>query len=157
MRASSSIGSSPGGMPPGLGLPPPPRPVSPKKSKRQVIRGGDPTPKITDEEFDGVGRALDIWERLANPGENPQATDDIFFEGNSMNFARQCELFRLESRRARDFTYANRAARDGRKQRIRFGEVAMGYTPGDEVYGALARNRQSQYEYSAKEKQKKQR
>lgn len=92
MHASSSIGPGVGGMPPGLRLPPPPRPADQEKSNRQVIREKDPLPMITSEEFGVVRRSLDIWARLENPGENPQVADEIFFGENSTKYARQGKL-----------------------------------------------------------------
>ena len=84
-----------GGLPPGLSLTPPPVALGGKTSKSQRHRDKEPTPRITTEEFKNVGRALDIWARLENPGGNPQIADDISFGEDAMKYAKHGEIVLL--------------------------------------------------------------
>ena len=134
--SSSSGGPALGGRPPGLSLPTPREAdiaeLSPKAelyTKTRRHREKEPAPRITDEEYRSVGRALDIWARLENPGGNPEANDDIFYEEGAMRYAKQGRLFSIEAHRAKNFAYANRASREAWRQKIHFGEAPDGYTP----------------------------
>ena len=144
-------------MPPGLSLPTPrdeveePVPKAALTSKARRHREKDPAPRITKDEYVSVGRSLDIWGRLENPGGNPEVTDDIFFEEKAMAYAKQGRLFCLEDRRAQNFTYANRASRVAWKQKVHFGEAPEGYTHEDEFFDLLVRRRQPQYDATVKE------
>ena len=80
-------------------------------------------------------------------------SDDLFFDDQAMKYACQGKLFCAEGRRARNFTYANRVARDEWEQRIHFGEIAKDYKPEGEFYDALVRRRQSQYDVTVKGKE----
>ena len=111
-----------GGNPPGLTLTPPPVPISPQESKRKMKLSKGPTPRLTDEEFNGVSRALDIWALLENPDGNKHISDTILLGGPSMNCARQGKMFLLESHRAGNFTHSNRAPLDEWARRIHYGE-----------------------------------
>ena len=139
--SSSSGGPTLGGMPPGLSLPSPREAdiieLAPKAAlvtTTQRSREKDHEPRITDEEYRTVGRALDIWDRIENPEGNPEVTDDIFYEEGPMRFAKQGSIFCFEAHRTRNFTFANRASREAWRQKVYFGEAPDGYTPEDEFF-----------------------
>ena len=160
--SSSSGGPALGGRPPGLCLPTPREAdiieLAPKEelvTKNRRRREKEPSPRITDGEYRSVGRALDIWERLENPGGYPDVADDIFYEEGAMRYAKQGRIFCMEARRTKNFTYANRASREDWRRKVYFGEVPDAYTPEEEFFDLLARHRQSQYDATVKRKKKK--
>ena len=103
--AISSGGPTLGGLPPGLRLPSPPEAVEAKTSKNRRRREREPDPRISDEEYKNVGRALGNWAMIETPLGDQNITDDIFFEEKATAYAKQGRLFCLEARRTRNFTY----------------------------------------------------
>ena len=92
-----------------------------------------------------TSRAMDIWALIENPAGNTTLSDNVIYDEDPVEYAKQGNLFCMESHRETNFTRAIRVSRAEWKQLEFFGEVALVYTPGCEFPDALVRNRQSQY------------
>lgn len=100
-----------------------------------------PHPRLTEQEFKAVWRALELWHLSENDAGNPHLASDLVYGAEVTNYAKQGKVPSAETHRVGNCACANRVASDDRGRGIRFGEAWAEY----------ARIRQSHYAETARE------